>query len=247
MVCEKPRVLIVDDEQVVCDLLHDELSGQGYLCATALTGNDALTKLAMQDFDVVLLDIRLPGISGIEVLGKMQSHHRTTPAIIVTAISNVETAVETMKLGASDYIVKPFDLDRVNTSIHRVLDTKTCLQERTAWQTPLCVGSEEGDDEDMDESFNQMNAIARGVEAKYDSVTGHLEIVTQATMDIALRLGIPEKGIQRWGTARARLDSERDKVVKSALNKLERSPLAQRILGMTKSHLYGSNSDESQN
>ena len=247
MVCEKPRVLIVDDEQVVCDLLHDELSGQGYLCATALTGNDALTKLAMQDFDVVLLDIRLPGISGIEVLGKMQSHHRTTPAIIVTAISDVETAVETMKLGASDYIVKPFDLDRVNTSIRRVLDNKTCLQERTAWQTPLCVGSEEGDDEDMDESFNQMNAIAHGVEAKYDSVTGHLEIVTQATMDIALRLGIPEKGIQRWGTARARLDSERDKVVKSALNKLERSPLAQHILGMTKSHLYGSNSDESQN
>lgn len=247
MVCEKESVLIVDDEQVVCDLLHDELSGQGYLCATALTGNDALTKLAMQDFDVVLLDIRLPGISGIEVLGKMQSHHRTTPAIIVTAISDVETAVETMKLGASDYIVKPFDLDRVNTSIRRVLDNKTCLQERTAWQTPLCVGSEEGDDEDMDESFNQMNAIAHGVEAKYDSLTGHLEIVTQATMDIALRLGIPEKGIQRWGTARARLGSEKNKVIKSTLNKLERSPLAQRILGMTKSHLYGSNSDESQN
>ena len=247
MVCEKPRVLIVDDEQVVCDLLHDELSGQGYLCATALTGNDALTKLAVQDFDVVLLDIRLPGISGIEVLRKMQSHHRTTPAIIITAISDVETAVETMKLGASDYIVKPFDLDRVNTSIRTVLDTKTCLHETGAYQTPLCVSSEQEDDEDMDESFNEMNAIAHGVEAKYDSLTGHLKIVTQATMDIASWLGIPEKGIQRWGTARARLSSERDKVIKSALNKLEGSPLAQCILGMTRSHLYGSNSDESQN
>ena len=247
MVCEKPRVLIVDDEQVVCDLLHDELSGQGYLCATALTGNDALTKLAMQDFDVVLLDIRLPGISGIEVLRKMQSHHRTTPAIMITAINEVETAVETMQLGASDYIVKPFDLDRVNTSIRTVLDTKTCLHETGAYQTPLCVSSEQEDDEDMDKSFNQMNAIAYGVEAKYDLLTGHPEIVTQATMDIALRLGIPEKAIQRWAAARARLGSEGNRVIKSALDKLNRSPLAQRILGMTESHLYGTNSDESQN
>ena len=68
MVNEKPRVLIVDDDQVVCELLCGELEEHGYLCATALSGNDALSKLVTQDFDVVLLDIRLPGISGIEVL-----------------------------------------------------------------------------------------------------------------------------------------------------------------------------------
>jgi len=62
MVNQKPSVLIVDDEQVVCDVLYDELSDRGYLCTTALSGKEALAKLAAEDFAVVLLDIRLPEI-----------------------------------------------------------------------------------------------------------------------------------------------------------------------------------------
>jgi len=77
MVGKKLRVLIVDDEQAVCDLFYDELNEEGYLlCTTAFDGNEALTKLAMQDFDIVLWDIKLPGISSIEVLRKIQSNHR---------------------------------------------------------------------------------------------------------------------------------------------------------------------------
>jgi len=68
MVSKKPSVLIADDEQVVCDVLCDELSERGYLCTTVLNGNDALTKLEAEDFAVLLLDIRLPGMSGIDVL-----------------------------------------------------------------------------------------------------------------------------------------------------------------------------------
>ncbi len=121
MVSKKPNVLIVDDEQVVCDLLHDELSERGYLCTTVLSGDDALGKLAKQDFDVVLLDIRLPGMSGMEVLREIWLNHGNTATIMITAVNDVDTAVEAMKLGASDYIVKPFDLDRVNTSIRAAL------------------------------------------------------------------------------------------------------------------------------
>lgn len=62
MVDKKPKVLVVDDEQVVCDLLYSELFERGYLCTTVLSGDDALAKLATQHFDVVLLDIRLPGM-----------------------------------------------------------------------------------------------------------------------------------------------------------------------------------------
>ena len=65
MTSSKPKILIVDDEQVVCDLLSDELHEQGYLCSIALEGSEALAKLAAEDFDVVLLDIKLPGMSGI--------------------------------------------------------------------------------------------------------------------------------------------------------------------------------------
>ncbi len=124
MISQKPKILIVDDEPVVCDVLHSELSERGYQCTAVLTGNDALAKLATQDFEVVLLDIKLPGISGLEVLTRIQSNHRNTVTVMITAVNDVETAVTAMRLGASDYIIKPFDLDRVTTSIRTVLETK---------------------------------------------------------------------------------------------------------------------------
>jgi len=233
MVNEKPRVLIVDDDQVVCELLCGELEEHGYLCATALSGNDALSKLVTQDFDVVLLDIRLPGISGIEVLREIKLNQCRTAAIMITAVNDLKTAVEAMKLGASDYIVKPFDLDRVNTSIRTLVEN----QERP---------SEEGDKQSTKDFLNQMNAIAYGVEAKVDLFTGRSPRVIQRTIDVARYLGIAEEEIQEWVGARVMQDSERRRIIKSLLDKLERSPLTQYMLGMTEPHVYIPKSSELQ-
>jgi DNA-binding response OmpR family regulator len=247
MTCEKPRVLIVDDEQVVCDLLYDELSERGYLCTTVLNANDALTKLAAQSFDVALLDIRLPGISGMEVLAEMRSNHTNTAAIMITAVNDVDTAVEAIKLGASDYIVKPFDVNKISTSIHTALENKKCSPKRDGCKTALCVITEKDRKQADGELFNQINAISRGVEAKLDSLDDRSEMVIQRTIDVARQFGIPEAEIQRWATARARLNSEKKGRIDSALRKLRRSPLAQSILGMTEVHLYTRKSSESQN
>lgn len=234
MVHKKPRVLIIDGEPTVCDVLHDELSERGYLCTTALDGNEALTKLVRQDFDVVLLDIRLPDVSGMEVLSMIQSAHHNTATIMITAVNNVDTAVEAMKLGASDYIVKPFQLDRVNTTIRTVLENKK--------------RSPKGRDKPTtEEPFSRMNAIVRGVEARFDSLFGYSKMVTQETIDIARQLGIPKKEIQRWAALRTRHDAKRNAAIKSLLNKLERSPLAQKILGMTLPHRFTPKPDESHN
>ncbi len=199
MTSKKPRVLIVDDEQVVCDLLHDELSERGYLCTTALEGNDALAKLAAQAFDAVLLDIRLPGMSGMEVLREIWLNYGNTATIMITAINDVETSVEAMRLGASDYIVKPFELDRVDASIRTALETKPAT----------------------DKASSQIDAIARGVEAKFDPLSSYSKVVTKRTADIARQLGIVEAEIQRWQAAKERLDSERDRVIKSSVDKAE--------------------------
>ena len=247
MVSKKLRVLIVDDEQVVCDILCDELDEQGYLCTTAFNGDEALTKLAAHDFDVALLDIKLPGISGMELLSKICSKGHNTAAIMITGVNNIDTAVEAMKLGASDYIVKPFDLNRLSISIRTALKNRKCSAERRDYKAALCVGSEEDDRQAIEESFNQIDAIAHGVEAKLDLLDGHSKIVTQRTIDVARQLGIAEAEIQRWVAARARLDSKRNREIKSSLNKLERSPLAQCVLGMTNIHLYTPKSSESQN
>ena len=188
---------------MVCDLLHDDLSERGYLCTTVLSGNDALIKLATEDFDAVLLDIRLPGMSGMEVLREIWLNHGKTATIMITAVNDVATAVKAMKLGASDYIVKPFELDRVATSIRTVLEAKPATSK---------ISSE-------------MDAIARGIERKVESITHYSWIVMERTMGVARELGIPEEEIERWAAARTKLDSEREIAIKSLLDKRRRSPL----------------------
>ncbi len=180
MVNTKISILVVDDEQVVCDLLYDELSDRGYLCTTALNGDEALVNLAKQEFDVILLDIRLPGMSGMEVLREIWLNHNDTATIMIMAVNDVDTAVEAMKLGALDYIVKPFELDRVDASIRTALETKQAIKK----------------------SPTEMDAIARGVEAKLDPFSAYSKVVTQRTTEIARHLGINEGEIQRWAAAK---------------------------------------------
>jgi len=121
MANEKVSVLIVDDEPMVCDLLDEVLSGQGYLCAKVPSGRRAVVELENKEYDVVLLDIRLPGMSGIDVLREIWLNHPETAAIMITVVDDVSTTIEAMKWGASDYIVKPFDIDRVIASVGTAL------------------------------------------------------------------------------------------------------------------------------
>jgi len=221
----KGRILVVDDEHMICDVIHDGLSERGYLCDTVLNGNDALAKLAHQDFDVVLLDIRLPGMSGMEVLRETLLNHENTAAIMVTAVDDVVTAVEAMKLGASDYIIKPFDLDTLVRSIHVALEARRAT----------------------DKPSSEMDAIASGVEVKLDPLSNYSKTVTRQTVEIAQQLGIDEKEIRRWFTKRSILDLQGTTGIESSLNKLERSPLAQVIMGMTEQYLCISNIIELQN
>ena len=247
MATKKPSVLIVDDEQVVCELLHKELGEHGYLCSAALDGHDALIKLAAQDFDIVLLDIRLPGMSGMEVLSKIKSARHNTAAIMITGVNSVAAAVKAMKLGAADYILKPFSLDELDTSMQMVLETEKRRQKRSDYQILLDCGSEAEDRSAGEESCRQMDAIACGIEARHDLIFGHSMIVAQETIDIARQLGVPEKVIQRWADARSRLDSERCRIIGYSLDKLERSPLAQELMGLLRPYPYTPKADKSQN
>jgi CheY-like chemotaxis protein len=247
LISSKPKVLIVDDEQVVCDLLSDELHEQGYLCSIALEGTEALAKLAAEDFDVVVLDIRLPDMSGIEVLAKMRLKYPHVAAVMVTAVNSIDAAVEATKLGASDYIVKPFSLDRVDASIRTILESKTRPSENGKRETGCCVADEEADEQAMEEPYRQMNAIACGVEARLNSFLGYSKIVTQEAVGIAWQLGIHEEEIERWAAIRSKHDAERNAAIESLLDKLARSPLAQSIMGMAVPHRYRSKLSECQN
>lgn len=191
MLDKRPTILVVDDEPAVCDFLCKGLSERGYLCRAALNGSEALCKLGTGEFQVVLLDIRLPGMSGMEVLQDMQVKHCGVATIMITAVNDVVTAVQAMRLGASDYLVKPFDLEKVYTSVQTALGLKQAAKKSSVW----------------------MDAIARSVEARLDPFLAYSRTVAEGTIDIARKLGIAEEEIQSWAVNRARIDSEKEKVV----------------------------------
>ncbi|HHV61990.1 MAG TPA: sigma-54-dependent Fis family transcriptional regulator [Firmicutes bacterium] len=106
------RVLIVDDEPNMRRVLSDVLAEEGYEVAVAKNGNEGAEKGVSGRFDVVVLDLKLPDCSGIDVLKKIRKGNPETAVIMMTAFSSVETAIEAMKLGAYDYITKPFKIDK---------------------------------------------------------------------------------------------------------------------------------------
>lgn len=119
------NILIVDDEQSVVFLLKEELSElDKYEVATAYDGAEAINILQAQPFDVVLLDVKMPRLSGIEVLKYIREQHPTTIVIMLTNFADVKTAIETMKLGAYDFVSKPYVREELLATIDRALELR---------------------------------------------------------------------------------------------------------------------------
>jgi len=121
---ERGRVLVVDDEEGVRNLLQRTLEGTGYNVVTAADGQEALDKMSELDIEVVLLDIKMPGMSGIEVLKQLTAYYPDTCVVMVTAVGDAQTAVETMKLGAYDYIIKPFNPEEMVLTVQRAVEKR---------------------------------------------------------------------------------------------------------------------------
>ena len=131
MTGEQVRVLVVDDEEAVRNLLQRILEGAGYQVTTAANGQEALYQVSLGETELVLLDIKMSGMSGIEVLSKLNADSPDTCVIMVTSVVDTETAVEAMKLGAYDYILKPFDRDDVLQKVPKAIERwKRRLQEK---------------------------------------------------------------------------------------------------------------------
>ncbi len=124
-----PRILVVDDEEIVGESCKRILEEEGYEVETALSGEEAFRKMKENPYDIVLTDLKMPGIDGMEVLKTIRKDYPDTLVIMITGFATVETAVESMKLGAFDYIPKPFTPDEVSIVVKKALDQKTLLLE----------------------------------------------------------------------------------------------------------------------
>jgi len=130
-------IMIVDDEEAICEALGAWLEKDGHGVETALSANRALTRMEEKQFDIYLLDIRMPGMDGIELLSRLKEKQPDALVVMITAHGSIQTAVEAMKLGASDYLCKPFDPDELSLLMERVMATKVLRDENIALREQL--------------------------------------------------------------------------------------------------------------
>lgn len=125
----RARILVVDDELSMREFLAILLEGEGYLVDQADSAEDALSHMAQAYYDLVISDVSMPGLGGIELLGRIKTDTPDTAVLMITAFTTAEQAVEAMKLGAYDYIGKPFKVEEVKVLVRKALEKRSLVQE----------------------------------------------------------------------------------------------------------------------
>lgn len=126
---ESPKILVIDDEKLLRWSLEQNLSKEGYSVISAEKGAEGLELFSAEQPDIVLLDIHLPDISGLNVLESIKKENRNALVIMITAFGDVQTAVKTIKTGAYDFVEKPFNMDKLKILISKALETVTLRTE----------------------------------------------------------------------------------------------------------------------
>src|SRR5260221_13169332 len=123
------KILIVDDKASMRKMLKEALEGQGHQCRAASSGVEALMLLKKDACDLLLTDLRMPEISGMELLREVKDSASETAVVLMTAYGSVETAVEAMRLGAADFLPKPFSLEHLKVVVDKALNVKALKSE----------------------------------------------------------------------------------------------------------------------
>jgi len=131
------NILVIDDERVICEGCRLAFSNSGHLVSTRMTGRAGLDALLDGQFDVVLLDMKLPDIDGMELLRTLRKEKPDVYVIIMTGYSTVQNAVEAMKLGAFDYLAKPFSDDELVLAVERAVEKKSLVEENLSLRRQL--------------------------------------------------------------------------------------------------------------
>lgn len=219
MTGKREGILIVDDEELIRRLLHQKLSSEGYRCQKASSAAQALDKLKSNPVELVILDIKMPGKSGMELLLELRARYPDTAVIMATAIADTTTAIQCMKEGAYDYITKPFNLDEVVLSIDRALEKRRLELENKDYQQHLEQKVEEQAGKIRTSFINAVTALAYALEAKDIYTSGHSQRVTKISVAIARELGMPQDSVDKIRLAGLVHDIGKIGIRESVLNK----------------------------
>lgn len=196
----KERVLVVDDEEAIREVVSTLLEAQGYRCTPCSNGKIALDAFGKDSFDLVLSDIVMPEMDGLKLLAQLRSLDPDVPVIMVTAMHDISIALEAIRAGAYDYILKPFEKDQLHLSVRRALEHRRLVLENRTYQTELenLVGERTQQLsvalQDLEQSYDYtLEALGGALDAKDAETEGHCQRVTAFTITMAKAMGV-DKG-----------------------------------------------------
>jgi putative two-component system response regulator len=199
---QQETLLIVDDEVSIRKLLCQKLSTEGYQCEEAPDAEQTLGMLATSQIALVMMDIKMPGKSGIDLLPEIKSGYPDTAVIMATAVNDINVAIQCLKQGADDYVCKPFNLEEVSLAVQRALEKRRLQLDVREYQQFLEERVEEQTGEIRKLFLGAIEALVSALEAKDKYTGGHSRRVTEIALTLGNELGLSTKDMEdlRWAS-----------------------------------------------
>jgi putative nucleotidyltransferase with HDIG domain len=201
---DEVQILVVDDDPAIRDVLAESLGGYGYRCVTAGDGAEALVRIRDGGFHLLVSDIDMPCMDGVSLLREVKSIRPETEVIMLTGMMDLETALQSMRMGATDYLTKPFNLEQVRITVERAIEKRRLLLENRQYRSTLETRVAERTAElsrktrevedlfrRLDESYQStLEALATALDARDAETRGHSVRVAAYTVAVAQRMGV---------------------------------------------------------
>jgi putative nucleotidyltransferase with HDIG domain len=200
------QILVVDDDPAIREVLAESLEECGYRCTTAGDGTEALGVFRAGAFHLLVSDIDMPRMDGVRLLREIKSISPETEVIMLTGMVDLSTAIQSMRMGASDYLTKPFNLEQVRITVERAIEKRRLVLENRAYRETLEVRVAErtaeliGKTREVEDLYRRLKesyqstleALATALDARDAETRGHSVRVAAYTVAVARRLGVPE-------------------------------------------------------
>jgi len=173
------RILIVDDERVIRELLTEHFSGHGFQVIAVNNAFEALAQIATVEIDLILCDIDMPGKDGISLLQEVKLTKPELDVVMVTGIVDTGTALRAIRLGASDYVVKPFNLEEVSITVDRILEKRRLVRENREYQLNLERKVAERTQQ-LQMKNDEIRKLFRDLKAAYDEIQNSYQVTLEA-------------------------------------------------------------------
>lgn len=197
------HILIVDDEEMIRDLLSSALEQEAYICHQAANVDEAFGLLSQQPVDLVISDIMMPGRSGVELLRDLKKINPDIAVLMITGLSDMNTAMECVHLGADDYITKPFGINRVVLTVKNLIEMRSLAIEKKNYQASLEFKVMEQTAQiriamnELSSAYdNTLSALVKALDAREKEVGSHSERVMNYTAFLGGKLGLTGRELQ---------------------------------------------------